>query len=70
VDLRDGNQALIDPMGPARKRRMFELLVRYRPGAVRSCAWLRFVCRGALQMAAGYVAVLVVNGPPCSAGWT
>ncbi len=28
VDLRDGNQALIDPMGPARKRRMFELLVR------------------------------------------
>ena len=28
VDLRDGNQALIDPMNPARKRRMFELLVR------------------------------------------
>jgi 2-isopropylmalate synthase len=28
VDLRDGNQALIDPMTPARKRRMFELLVR------------------------------------------
>jgi 2-isopropylmalate synthase len=28
VDLRDGNQALIDPMSPARKRRMFELLVR------------------------------------------
>jgi 2-isopropylmalate synthase len=27
VDLRDGNQALIDPMSPARKRRMFELLV-------------------------------------------
>jgi 2-isopropylmalate synthase len=27
VDLRDGNQALIDPMGPERKRRMFELLV-------------------------------------------
>ena len=27
VDLRDGNQALIDPMRPARKRRMFELLV-------------------------------------------
>ncbi len=27
VDLRDGNQALIDPMTPARKRRMFELLV-------------------------------------------
>ena len=24
VDLRDGNQALIDPMDPARKRRMFE----------------------------------------------
>jgi 2-isopropylmalate synthase len=28
VDLRDGNQALIDPMSPARKMRMFELLVR------------------------------------------
>ncbi len=27
VDLRDGNQALIDPMTPPRKRRMFELLV-------------------------------------------
>jgi 2-isopropylmalate synthase len=28
VDLRDGNQALIDPMTPARKLRMFQLLVR------------------------------------------
>jgi len=28
TDLRDGNQALIDPMSTARKRRMFELLVR------------------------------------------
>ena len=28
VDLRDGNQALIDPMSPARKRKFFELLVR------------------------------------------
>ncbi|MGN6088836.1 MAG: 2-isopropylmalate synthase [Actinomycetales bacterium] len=27
TDLRDGNQALIDPMSPARKRRMFDLLV-------------------------------------------
>jgi 2-isopropylmalate synthase len=27
VDLRDGNQALIDPMTPARKRQMFDLLV-------------------------------------------
>jgi len=27
VDLRDGNQALIDPMSPARKLRMFQLLV-------------------------------------------
>jgi len=27
VDLRDGNQALIDPMTPARKRKMFNLLV-------------------------------------------
>jgi len=27
VDLRDGNQALIDPMSPERKRRMFSLLV-------------------------------------------
>jgi 2-isopropylmalate synthase len=27
VDLRDGNQALIDPMSPARKRAMFDLLV-------------------------------------------
>ena len=31
VDLRDGNQALIDPMSPARKRRMFDLLVRWGP---------------------------------------
>src|SRR5688572_8087169 len=28
VDLRDGNQALIEPMDAARKRRMFDLLVR------------------------------------------
>jgi 2-isopropylmalate synthase, yeast type len=28
VDLRDGNQALIEPMNAERKRRMFELLVR------------------------------------------
>ncbi|MBO3664159.1 2-isopropylmalate synthase [Microbacterium stercoris] len=28
VDLRDGNQALIDPMSPERKRVMFELLVQ------------------------------------------
>src|SRR5690554_2461700 len=28
VDLRDGNQALIDPMDPVRKRRMFETLVQ------------------------------------------
>ncbi len=28
VDLRDGNQALIEPMGTDRKRRMFELLVQ------------------------------------------
>ncbi|GAB3077607.1 2-isopropylmalate synthase [Corynebacterium aquatimens] len=28
VDLRDGNQALIDPMSPERKRRMFKLLVQ------------------------------------------
>jgi 2-isopropylmalate synthase len=28
TDLRDGNQALIDPMSPARKLTMFELLVR------------------------------------------
>ena len=27
TDLRDGNQALIDPMTPSRKMRMFELLV-------------------------------------------
>ena len=27
VDLRDGNQALIDPMGAERKLRMFRLLV-------------------------------------------
>ena len=27
VDLRDGNQALIDPMSPARKRKFFDLLV-------------------------------------------
>jgi 2-isopropylmalate synthase len=28
VDLRDGNQALIDPMDPARKKHMFEALVK------------------------------------------
>ena len=30
VDLRDGNQALVEPMGPERKRRMFDLLVQAR----------------------------------------
>jgi 2-isopropylmalate synthase len=28
VDLRDGNQALVEPMGPERKLRMFDLLVK------------------------------------------
>ena len=28
TDLRDGNQALIDPMSPARKMKMFDLLVK------------------------------------------
>jgi 2-isopropylmalate synthase len=28
VDLRDGNQALVEPMGPERKRRMFDALVK------------------------------------------
>jgi 2-isopropylmalate synthase len=28
VDLRDGNQALIEPMDPARKLRMFDMLVK------------------------------------------
>jgi 2-isopropylmalate synthase len=28
VDLRDGNQALVEPMGPERKRCMFEMLVK------------------------------------------
>src|SRR5579871_148053 len=28
TDLRDGNQALVKPMDPARKQRMFDLLVR------------------------------------------
>ena len=28
VDLRDGNQALAEPMDPARKRRLFELMVQ------------------------------------------
>src|SRR3954469_16398868 len=27
VDLRDGNQALMEPMGPEKKRRMFDLLL-------------------------------------------
>ena len=36
VDLRDGNQALIEPMDAARKRRFFELLVGYRLQADRS----------------------------------
>ena len=29
TDLRDGNQALIDPMNAARKNAMFDLLVRH-----------------------------------------
>jgi 2-isopropylmalate synthase len=28
VDLRDGNQALVEPMGPEKKRRMFDMLVK------------------------------------------
>ena len=32
VDLRDGNQALIEPMGPERKRRMFDLSVKVPGG--------------------------------------
>src|SRR5947208_5883746 len=28
VDLRDGNQALVEPMGPEKKRRLFDMLVK------------------------------------------
>ena len=28
VDLRDGNQALVEPMGPERKRRLYDTLIR------------------------------------------
>src|SRR5579864_8644687 len=28
VDLRDGNQALVEPMGPEKKHRMFDMLVK------------------------------------------
>jgi len=38
VDLRDGNQALIDPMDPARKRRMFDALVKKSTSALESAA--------------------------------
>jgi len=53
TDLRDGNQALIDPMSPSRKRTMFDLLVRMgykeievgfpsaRPTSTSSAAWSR-----------------------------
>ena len=54
VDLRDGNQALVEPMGPERKRRMFETLVkmgfkeievgfpaRRRPISTSSASWSR-----------------------------
>jgi 2-isopropylmalate synthase len=34
VDLRDGNQALVDPMGPERKLRLFEELVRIGFGEI------------------------------------
>ena len=30
TDLRDGNQALIEPMDPERKRKMFDLLLKLR----------------------------------------
>ena len=30
TDLRDGNQALVKPMDPARKQKMFDLLARAR----------------------------------------
>ena len=38
TDLRDGNQALIDPMTPARKHKMFELLVRMGYKEIGSCS--------------------------------
>src|SRR5208282_333163 len=28
VDLRDGNQALVEPMGPEKKRRLFDMLLK------------------------------------------
>src|SRR5580658_1906286 len=28
VDLRDGNQALVEPMGPEKKRRLFDMIVK------------------------------------------
>ena len=38
TDLRDGNQALIDPMSPARKREMFDLLVAWATRRSRSAS--------------------------------
>ena len=38
TDLRDGNQALIDPMSPARKREMFDLLVPWATRRSRSAS--------------------------------
>src|SRR5690606_7228599 len=55
VDLRDGNQALIDPMSPARRRRMLDLLVHlgfketelgFRTASQRDYAFVREIIEG------------------------
>ncbi|NTS21916.1 hypothetical protein HT105_25165, partial [Bacteroides fragilis] len=53
VDLRDGNQALIDPMSPQRKHRMFDLLVSCRtaPGRIRKSLALHSGARSICAMA-------------------
>ena len=60
VDLRDGNQALIEPMDAARKLRMFEMLVRVGFKGVSKIDWLSW-CAFALTLYAGLT--MVTNVP-------
>ncbi len=63
TDLRDGNQALIDPMTPGRKRKLFDLLVRM----------------GYKEIEIGFpsasqtdfdLSTCTTRSPNCSAGWS
>jgi len=63
VDLRDGNQALIDPMDPERKMAMFTQLIAM------GFKEIEVGFPSASQPDYDFVRTIIEQGRPCSVGW-